>query len=214
MQLSHQSWCYWAPTFNILSAPTFNILSSNCPIRNNIKGNLQLLFSIYPSSDNVTQNLLFTVHHLTIPSVIMSQRTYCSLFTIYPISDNVTQNLLFTVHHLTIPSVIMSQRTYCSPSNYPISQNVTENLLFTFHHLTIPSVIMSQSTYCSLFTIYLSHQWLCGGRNSSLVVYGLAVHSVTGPILLWGNFPVEGIFPLELTWVRTLFPPKLFRMRV
>ena len=53
-----------------------------------------------------------------------------------------------------------------------------------------------------------------GGRNSSLVVFGLAVHSVAGSILLWGNFPVEGIFPLELTWVQTPFPPKLFRMRV
>ena len=47
-----------------------------------------------------------------------------------------------------------------------------------------------------------------GGRNSSLVVFGLAVHSVAGSILLWGNFPVEGIFPLELTWVQTPFPPK------
>ena len=53
-----------------------------------------------------------------------------------------------------------------------------------------------------------------GGRNSSLVVFGLAVHSVAGSILLWGNFPVEGIFPLELTWVQTPFPKKLFRMRV
>ena len=53
-----------------------------------------------------------------------------------------------------------------------------------------------------------------GGRNSSLVVFGLAVHSVAGLILLWGNFPVEGIFPLELTWVQTPFPQNLFRMRV
>ena len=52
------------------------------------------------------------------------------------------------------------------------------------------------------------------GRNSSLVVFGLAVHSVEGSILPWGNFPVEGIFPLELTWVQTPLPPKLFRMRV
>ena len=36
-----------------------------------------------------------------------------------------------------------------------------------------------------------------GGRNSSLVVFGLVVHSVAGSILLWGNFPEEGIFPLE-----------------
>ena len=28
------------------------------------------------------------------------------------------------------------------------------------------------------------------GQNSSLVVFGLAVHSVAGSILLWGNFPV------------------------
>ena len=55
---------------------------------------------------------------------------------------------------------------------------------------------------------------LTGGRNSSLVVFGLAVHSVAGSILLWGHFPVEGIFPLELTWVQTPFPQKLFRMRV
>ena len=53
-----------------------------------------------------------------------------------------------------------------------------------------------------------------GGRNSSLVVFGLAVHSVAGSILLWGNFLVEGIFPLELTWVQTPFPPKLFQMRI
>ena len=55
---------------------------------------------------------------------------------------------------------------------------------------------------------------LNGGWNSSLVVVELAVHSVAGSILLWGNFPVEGIFPLELTWVQTPFPKKLFRMRV
>ena len=52
------------------------------------------------------------------------------------------------------------------------------------------------------------------GQNSSLVVFGLTVHSVAGSILLWGNFLVEGIFPLELTWVQTPFPQKLFRMRV
>ena len=53
------------------------------------------------------------------------------------------------------------------------------------------------------------------GRNSSLVVFGLAVHSVAGSILLWGKFPVEGIFSLELTWVQTPFrPKKLFRMTV
>ena len=48
------------------------------------------------------------------------------------------------------------------------------------------------------------------GRNSSLVVFGLAAHSVAGSILLWGHFPVEGIFPLELTWARTPFPKNSF----
>ena len=53
-----------------------------------------------------------------------------------------------------------------------------------------------------------------GARIAQLVVHGLAVHDVAGSILLWGYFPVEGIFPLELTWVQTPFPPKLLRMRV
>ena len=53
-----------------------------------------------------------------------------------------------------------------------------------------------------------------GAGIAQLVVLGLAVHSVAGSILLWGLFPVEGIFPLELTWVQTPFPQKLFRMRV
>ena len=53
-----------------------------------------------------------------------------------------------------------------------------------------------------------------GAGIAHLVVLGLAVHSVAGSILLWGHFPVEGIFPLELTWVQTPFPPKLLRMRV
>ena len=53
-----------------------------------------------------------------------------------------------------------------------------------------------------------------GARIAQLVVLGLAVHSVAGLILLWGHFPVEGIFPLELTWVQTPFPQKLLRMRV
>ena len=49
-----------------------------------------------------------------------------------------------------------------------------------------------------------------GAGIVQLVVHGLAVHGVAGSILLWGHFPVEGIFPLELTWVQTPFPPKLF----
>ena len=64
-----------------------------------------------------------------------------------------------------------------------------------------------------LYAMEFFTSFINGGRNSS-VVFGLAVHSVAGSILLLGNFPVEGIFPLELTWVQTPFPQKLFRMRV
>ena len=43
------------------------------------------------------------------------------------------------------------------------------------------------------------------GRNSSVGSAWACCHSVAGSILLWGHFPVEGIFPLELTWVQTPF---------
>ena len=49
-----------------------------------------------------------------------------------------------------------------------------------------------------------------GAGIAELVVLGLAVHSVAGSILLWGTFSVEGIFPLELTWVQTPFPQNSF----
>ena len=61
------------------------------------------------------------------------------------------------------------------------------------------------------YELYRTH---LGAGIAQLVVLGLAVHNVAGSILLWGHFPVEGIFPLELTWVQTPFPQKLFRMRV
>ena len=51
-----------------------------------------------------------------------------------------------------------------------------------------------------------------GAGIAQLVVLGLAVHSVAGSILLWGHFPVEGIFPLEFKLHPP--PPKLLRMRV
>ena len=49
-----------------------------------------------------------------------------------------------------------------------------------------------------------------GAGIAQLVVLGLAVQSVAGSILLWGNFPEEGIFPLELTWLQTPFPQNSF----
>ena len=44
---------------------------------------------------------------------------------------------------------------------------------------------------------------------------GLAVlRNASLPVRPSSELPVEGIFPLELTWFLTPFPPKLFRMRV
>ena len=48
------------------------------------------------------------------------------------------------------------------------------------------------------------------GRNSSVGSAWARCHSVAGSILLWGHFPVEGIFPLELTWLQTPFPQNSF----
>ena len=47
-----------------------------------------------------------------------------------------------------------------------------------------------------------------GVRSSSLVLFGLAVHSVAGSILLWGNFPVKGIFSLGVNIGSNSIPPK------
>ena len=52
-----------------------------------------------------------------------------------------------------------------------------------------------------------------GGGNCWLVVCLAccpAGCSVMGSILLCGFFPVEGIFPMELTWVLTPFPQNSF----
>ena len=66
----------------------------------------------------------------------------------------------------------------------------------------LPGVLQSARTGCPSVCV--------GARIAQLVVLGLAVHSITGSILLWGHFPVEGIFPLELTWVQTPFPKNSF----
>ena len=49
-----------------------------------------------------------------------------------------------------------------------------------------------------------------GAGIAQLVVLGLAVHSVAGSILLWGLFPVEGIFPLELHGFKLHSPQNSF----
>ena len=82
---------------------------------------------------------------------------------------------------------------------------------YTFYR-TLCTTSVDRYTYLGgVFLIILTH---LGAGIAQLVVLGLAVHSVEGSILLWGHFPVEGIFPLELTWVQTPFPQKLFQMRV
>ena len=74
--------------------------------------------------------------------------------------------------------------------------------------------LLRQDGVSSADTEYFYTHKRGGAGIAQLIVLGLAVHSVAGSILLWGNFPVEGIFPLELTWVQTPFPPKFLRMRV
>ena len=92
------------------------------------------------------------------------------------------------------------------------------DLHYTFGggHVHNPEQVKYHFKAGSAFVIYmleLLNRYL-GAGIAQLVVLGLAVHSVAGSILLWGHFLVEGIFPLELTWVQTPFPQKLLRMRV
>ena len=55
---------------------------------------------------------------------------------------------------------------------------------------------------------------LKGGRNSSVGSAWARCPQRRGFDPPLGTFSVEGIFPLELTWVQTPFPQKLFRMSV
>ena len=47
-----------------------------------------------------------------------------------------------------------------------------------------------------------------GGQNSLLVVFGLAVHSVAGSILLWGKFSGRGNFSLGVNMSSNSISPK------
>ena len=58
------------------------------------------------------------------------------------------------------------------------------------------SMAMSNTSNCS------------GGRNSSLVVFWLAVHSVAGSILLWGKFSGRGDFSRRVKMGSNSIPPK------
>ena len=55
---------------------------------------------------------------------------------------------------------------------------------------------------------------LLGGRNSSVGSAWVRCPQRRGFDPPLGTFSVEGIFPLELTWVQTPFPQTLLRMRV
>ena len=57
-------------------------------------------------------------------------------------------------------------------------------------------------------------KYLPGGRNSSVGSAWARCPQRRGFDPPLGTFSVEGIFPLELTWVQTPFPQKLLRMRV
>ena len=59
----------------------------------------------------------------------------------------------------------------------------------------------------SNLSVILDNGYHLGGRNSSLVVSGLAVHSITGSILLWGN-PGRGHFSLGVNMGSNSIPPK------
>ena len=71
-----------------------------------------------------------------------------------------------------------------------------------------------QLGYLSL-TEFKSHLFkLYGGRNSSVGSAWARCPQRCGFEPPLGIFLVEGIFPLELTWVQTPFPQKLLQMRV
>ena len=81
---------------------------------------------------------------------------------------------------------------------------LNQNTMFIIDNKTLTSKLYIVSITKNL-SIHHSPYW---GRNSSLVVFGLAVHSVAGSILLWGNFPVEGIFSLGVNMGSNSIPPK------
>ena len=60
---------------------------------------------------------------------------------------------------------------------------------------------------------WMKYTTTVGGRNSSVGSAWARCPQCRGFDPPLGTFSVEGIFPLELTWVQTPFPQKLLRMR-
>ena len=73
--------------------------------------------------------------------------------------------------------------------------------------------IMSSCTWLVPVTLWWNLE-LARGRNSSVGSAWARCPQCRGFDTPLGTFSVEGIFPLELTWVQTPFPQKLLRMRV
>ena len=112
-----------------------------------------------------------------------------------------------------IPEKVCCQPFILILSLHP--SQISFSALHGFYTVLQPELCFGLDSILKLHSSQFHFQIKMGGaRIAQLVVLGLAVHSVAGLILLWGHFPVEGIFPLELTWVQTPFPQKLFRMRV
>ena len=79
--------------------------------------------------------------------------------------------------------------------------------------------VFCQDYFCVILWSHAAHcaaviKDSCGGRNSSVGSAWACCPQRRGFDPPLGTFSVEGIFPLELTWVQTPFPQKLLRMRV
>ena len=79
---------------------------------------------------------------------------------------------------------------------------------------TSPSTDCITQAYGRVATGVPIFKSLVRGRNSSVGSAWARCPQRRGFDPPLGTFSVEGIFPLELTWVQTPFPPKLLRMRV
>ena len=151
------------------------------------------------------------IHDLpTYPSVCLptclptSQRTY--LLRIYRLFSVCEFHCLHIVHvGQSLNTLLMeSVQLSCLPRvkyfglpvsvTWPVYRNVND---------------VESSLGVGLKIIYIS-----GGRNSSVGSAWARCPQRRGFDPPLGTFSGEGIFPLELTWVQTPFPQKLFWMRV
>ena len=107
----------------------------------------------------------------------------------------------------------------CTPSPWITASLRSTLVSHAVLHL-LPKLLGLFHCFCGLFCVYYAVSFyllLRGPEQLNGSVLGLLSclmpHRGFSPPIR-RIFPVEGIFPLGLTWVLTLFPPKLFRMRV